>query len=69
MIHVTEGLNPMLCSENGWLALWKFCGASGYGSFSSYPPSLISHFMQLEGRMMIDPAGAAFGLWQPKTMK
>jgi hypothetical protein len=49
MIHVAEDLNPMLRSENGWLVLWKSCGASGYGSFSSYPPSLISPFMQLDG--------------------
>jgi hypothetical protein len=50
MIHVAEGLNPMLYSENGWLVLCKSCGASGYGSFSLYPPSLISPFMQLEDR-------------------
>jgi hypothetical protein len=49
MIHVAEGLDPMLCSENGRLVPCKSCGASGYGSFSSYPPSLISPFMQLEG--------------------
>jgi hypothetical protein len=48
MIHVAEGRNPLLCSENGWLVLWKSCGASGYGSFSSHPPSLISPFMQLD---------------------
>jgi hypothetical protein len=40
MIHVAEGLNPMLCSENGWLVFWKSCGASSYGSFfiiSAFP--------------------------------
>jgi hypothetical protein len=40
MIHFAEVLDPMLCSENGWLILWKSCGASGYGPFSSYPPPL-----------------------------
>jgi hypothetical protein len=49
MIHVAEGLSSMFCSENGWLVLWKSCGASGYGSFSSYPPYLRSPFMQMEG--------------------
>jgi hypothetical protein len=53
MIHVAEGLNPMLCSENGWLVLCKSCGASGYGSFSLYPPSLISPFMQLEDKLSL----------------
>jgi hypothetical protein len=56
MIHVAEGLNQMLCSENGWLGLGKSCGASGYGFFSSYLPSLISPFMQLEGKLGEIPA-------------
>jgi hypothetical protein len=51
MIHVADGLSPTFCSENGWLVLWKSCGASGYGSPSSYPPSLISPFIQLEGKV------------------
>jgi hypothetical protein len=39
MIHIAEGLNPVLCSENGWLVPWKSCGASGYGSFETVDKS------------------------------
>ena len=65
MIHVAEGFNPMLCSENGWLVLWKSCGASGYVSFSSYPPSLISPFMQLEGLQCLEKTCNVFTLHGP----
>jgi hypothetical protein len=55
LIHVAEDITISdFHKKAGWPDT-SACGASGYGSFSAHPPSIIWIFMQLES--LLDDSG------------